>query len=365
MHLIDDAVKHIGVRPGRRAAAMNPGAAPVGIVLVADDEYENRALFVRLLSDEGYEVHTAADGASALAALEIYHPDVILLDVQMPGIDGFEVCRQVKLNPATRLTPVVMVTGLNERQNRITGINAGADDFIVKPFDTEELRARVRSLIKLKRYTDDLESAESVIMSLALTVEARDEYTEGHCKRLSAYATALGEALHLSDEDLAALYRGGYLHDVGKIGIPDALLLKPSGLTAAEFNLIKQHTVIGERLCGNLRSLARVRSIVRHHHERLDGSGYPDGLYGDNLPLLPQIVGIVDVYDAVTSTRPYRAAGSPERGYEELLGDVAAGARRADLVETFIALGRAGRLAQRAEAIPGDGTIPAAAMRRP
>jgi putative two-component system response regulator len=361
--LIDDVANTVVVHASRRASSMNPGAAPLGVVLVADDEYENRALFVRLLGDEGYEVHTAVDGVTALAALERYRPDVILLDVQMPGVDGFEVCRQVKRNPATRLTPVVMVTGLNERENRITGINAGADDFIVKPFDTEELRARVRSLIKLKRYTDDLESAESVIMSLALTVEARDAYTEGHCKRLAAYATALGEALHLSEEDLAALYRGGYLHDVGKIGIPDALLLKPSALTAAEFDLIKQHTVIGERLCGNLRSLARVRSIVRHHHERLNGSGYPDGLRGDDLPLLPQIVGIVDVYDAVTSTRPYRTAGPPERGYEELLLDVAAGARRADLVDTFIALGRAGRLARRAEAIPGDGTVPAAALR--
>ena len=338
--------------------------APRGVVLVADDEQPNRALLVRLLTADNYEVHTAVDGESALAALERYHPDVLLLDVQMPGanetpgIDGFEVCRRVKRNPATRLTPVVMVTGLNERKDRIEGINAGADDFIVKPFDSQELRARVQSLIKLKRYTDDLESAESVIMSLALTVEARDIYTEGHCKRLAAYATALGEALHLSDEDLAALYRGGYLHDVGKIGIPDAVLLKPSQLTPDEFTLMKDHTVIGERLCGNLRSLGLVRGIVRHHHERLDGSGYPDGLRGDHVPLLAQIVGIADVYDAVTSTRPYRAAGSAERGYEELLGDVTAGARGRDLVETFIALGRAGRLTARVDALASDGTFP-------
>jgi putative two-component system response regulator len=363
MPSIDDAAYTTDVGASLGAPVVSLATASAGVILVADDEHENRALFVRLLGAEGYEVHTAVDGVAALTALERYRPDVILLDVQMPGVDGFEVCRQVKLNPATRLTPVVMVTGLNHHENRIRGINAGADDFIVKPFDTEELRARVRSLIKLKRYTDDLESAESVIMSLALTVEARDAYTEGHCKRLAAYATALGEALRLSDEDLAALYRGGYLHDVGKIGIPDAVLLKPSKLTASEFDLVKQHTVIGERLCGNLRSLVRVRSIVRHHHERLDGSGYPDGLRGDALPLLPQIVGIVDVYDAVTSTRPYRAAGPAERGYEELLGDVAAGARNADLVETFIALGREGRLARRADAIAGDGTVPAAALR--
>ena len=256
-----------------------------------------------------------------------------------------------------------MVTGLNERENRIKGINAGADDFIVKPFDTEELRARVRSLIRLNATPTISNPPKSVIMSLALTVEARDAYTEGHCQRLAAYATALGEALQLSDEDLAALDRGGYLHDVGKIGIPDAMLLKPSQLTPAEFDMIKQHTVIGERLCGNLRSLGPVRSIVRHHHERLDGSGYPDGLRGDGVPLLAQIVGIVDVYDAVTTTRPYRAAGPPERGYEELLSDVTAGARRADLVDTFISLGRAGRLTRRAEEIPGDGTLPAGVRR--
>jgi putative two-component system response regulator len=348
------------VRVHNGVVGAGPATTPRGVVLVADDEHENRALFMRLLAIEGYEVHTVADGASALSAVERHRPDVILLDVQMPDLDGFEVCRQVKLNPATRLTPVVMVTGLNERQNRIKGINAGADDFIVKPFDTEELRARVRSLIKLKRYTDDLESAESVIMSLALTVEARDAYTEGHCQRLAAYATALGEEMHLSNEDLAALYRGGYLHDVGKIGVPDAVLLKPSPLSPAEFNMMKQHTVIGERLCGNLRSLGPVRSIVRHHHERLDGSGYPDGLSGDSVPLLAQIVGIADVYDAVTTTRPYRAEGPPERGYAELLGDVASGARRADLVDAFIRLGRAGRLIPRAERTDDTGTLPPA-----
>jgi putative two-component system response regulator len=323
---------------------------PGGVVLVVDDEQTNRALLVRMLTTEGYKVYTAADGESALAELERHAPDVILLDVQMPGIDGFEVCRRVKLNPATRLTPVVLVTGLGASEHRIKGINAGADDFIAKPFEVDELRARVRSLLRLKRYTDDLESAESVILSLALTVEARDMYTDGHCQRLAAYATALGETLHLPDDDLAALYRGAYLHDVGKIGIPDAVLLKPGKLTQPEFDLMKQHTLIGERLCGNLRSLGPVRLIVRHHHERLDGSGYPDGLCGDAVPLLAQIVGIVDVYDAITTSRPYRAAASHEHAYEELSRDAAAGVRRRDLVEALITLGRRGQLAERAAA---------------
>jgi putative two-component system response regulator len=169
-------------------------------------------------------------------------------------------------------------------------------------------------------------------------VESRDPYTDGHCQRLSVYATAVGRALNLSEEELAALYRGGHLHDVGKIGIPDAVLLKPTRLTAEEFTLIKQHTIIGERLCGSLRSLKPVRAIVRCHHERLDGSGYPDGLRGDRVPLLAQIVGIVDTYDAMTTTRPYRAALPPTVAFEALLAEVTRGRLRRDLVETFIAL---------------------------
>jgi putative two-component system response regulator len=333
---------------------MNRNTAKQGAVLVVEDEALNLALLVRLLSVEGYEVLTAVDGESALAAIERHSPDVILLDVQLPGLDGFEVCRRVKQTPATRLTPVIMITGLQAREYRIEGINAGADDFLAKPFDVQELYARVRSLLRLKRYTDDLESAEAVILSLALTVEARDAYTEGHCQRLGSYATALGEDLSLAGDDLAALYRGGYLHDIGKIGIPDAVLQKPAKLTDAEFDLMKRHTVIGERLCGNLRTLGPVRSIVRHHHERLDGTGYPDGLQGEDVPLLAQIVGIADVYDAITTTRPYRAAASPERAYEELIRDVADGARRRDLVEPFIELGLKGRLKQRAQAVDTD-----------
>jgi putative two-component system response regulator len=320
-------------------------------VLVVEDDASNRALLVRLLSLEGHAVHTAVDGESALAAIERHSPDIILLDVRLPGLDGFEVCRRVKQAPATRLTPVVMITGLQAREHRIEGINAGADDFLAKPFSIEELHARVRSLLRLKRYTDDLESAEAVILSLALTVEARDAYTEGHCQRLGSYATALGEDLSLANDDLAALYRGAYLHDVGKISIPDAVLQKPAKLTDAEFDVMKHHTVVGERLCGNLRSLGPVRSIVRHHHERLDGTGYPDRLRGDEVPLLAQIVGIVDVYDAITTTRPYRAALSPARAYEELIRDAADGARRRDLVESFISLGLRGRLQQRAQAV--------------
>jgi putative two-component system response regulator len=263
---------------------------------------------------------------------------VVVLDVLMPGLDGFETCATLKAEPDTRLTPVVLVTALKDTSDRVRGIEAGADDFLSKPVDPLELSARVRSLLRLKRYTDELDSAEAVIVSLALTIEARDAATEGHCQRLADYATRLGRALDLDADDLSALERGGYLHDIGKIGVPDGVLLKPGPLTAAEFAQMKAHTLIGDRLCGELRSLRRVRPIVRHHHERLDGSGYPDGLRGDAIPLLAQIMGLVDVYDALTTTRPYKPAFTPEEAIAEIYGEVERGWRRRSLVDAFTAI---------------------------
>jgi putative two-component system response regulator len=316
----------------------NEPARSAGKVLVVDDHSANVDLLSSLLTREGYRVITASDGEQALQMVDQAHPDLVLMDVLMPKLSGYEVCERMKRNPATRLTPVVLITALHEREDKIQGINAGADDFLTKPVDVHELKARVQSLVRLKRYTDDLESAESVILSLALVIEARDAYTEGHCQRLASHATALGSSLGLSHEDLAALFRGGYLHDVGKIGIPDSVLLKTDRLSEAEYRQIKEHPVIGDRLCGELRSLRHVRPIVRHHHERLDGSGYPDGLKGDAIPLLAQIMGIVDVYDAITTARSYKTAASSDRAYDELLGEVKRGWRRSDLVDAFIAV---------------------------
>ena len=233
---------------------------------------------------------------------------------------------------------MVLLTGLVGREHRLAGIEAGADDFLTKPFDSSELTARVRSLSRLKRYTDELESAESVIVSLALTVEARDAYTEGHCERLSTYGVALGRAIGLSPDELWALRKGGLLHDVGKVGIPDAILLKQGRLTPDEYEIVKSHTVIGERLCAGLRSLALVRPIIRQHHERLDGSGYPDGLKGSAISLLAQITGVVDAFDAMTTDRPYRASLGLDRALDELRADVASGKMDGMLVDRFIDL---------------------------
>jgi putative two-component system response regulator len=261
----------------------------------------------------------------------------VLLDVNMPRVDGVEVCRSIKRNPATRLVPVILVTGLTAIQDRVRGIDAGADDFLSKPFVTAELEARVRSLMLRKRHTDRLDSAESIMLSLALTIEARDPYTAGHCERLAEFASALGARLGLDTATCDVLYRGGFLHDVGKIGIPDAILLKPGPLTSSEFVFMQQHTVIGDTLCRQLQSLDAVRPIVRHHHERTNGSGYPDGLAGADIPLVAQIVGIVDAYDAMTTDRPYNAALGSAEAFEQLREEVKKDWKNADLVECFIA----------------------------
>ena len=309
-----------------------------GKILVVDDEPANVEVFSRLMTRLGYDVQAATTGELALEAVARDRPDLVLLDVNMPGIDGFEVCRRLKADRATRLIPILMVTTLTASDDRVRGIEAGADDFLAKPPVLAELEARVRSLIRLKHYTDELDSAEAVILSLGLTIEARDPNTNGHCQRLAEYAMALGTRLGLDADRLVALNRGAFLHDVGKVGIPDAVLLKPGRLTAAEYTLMQQHTIIGDNLCSELRLLEEVRPIVRHHHERPDGSGYPDQLKGEQIPLLARILSVVDVYDALTTERPYKLAFSREHAVSELRSEAAKNWKVPALVEEFVDL---------------------------
>ena len=285
---------------------------------------------------DGYRVTTAADGEQALEEVAKERPDLVLLDIVMPKVDGYEVCRRLKSDPATRLIPVVLVTGLTDTDSRIRGLEVGADDFMSKPFIVPEMRARVASLLRIKRYTDALDSAESVILSLAMTIEARDRATEGHCQRLAQYAVRWGNGSGCRAKTWTPLRVGGYLHDIGKVGIPDSVLLKDGRLTAEEFDLMKSHTLIGDHLCAELRLLKPIRPIVRHHHERLDGSGYPDGLAGEAVPLLAQMMGIVDVFDALTTSRPYKPALPVERACLVLRDEVHRGWRRGDLVDFFV-----------------------------
>jgi putative two-component system response regulator len=307
-------------------------------VLVVDDNADTAVLMQELLEQRGYEVITSSDAEKAGAEILRMPPDLILSDVVMPGKSGYELCRELKENPATRLIPFVLITGLSDREDRVRGIEAGADDFLNKPIFPEELFARVKSLLKLKEFTDELETAESVLCTLGLSVESRDPYTEGHCERLARHASALGRHLGLDEESVVALRRGGFLHDLGKIAIPDEILKKGSNLTPAEWQVMKQHPLIGENICQPLKSLRLVLPIIRNHHEHSDGSGYPDGLQKNDIPLLPRILQIADVYDALRTVRPYKAALSHEQAAITMQQEARAGLWDEDLVAEFFSM---------------------------
>ena len=324
-------------------------------VLVVDDNAQNVELLAALMRAEGYEVVAAADGLEALAQVAASPPDLILLDIMMPKLDGYAVCRRLKEEAPTRLVPIVLLTALGAEEARIRGIEAGADDFITKPFSRAELKARVRSLLRLKAFTDELEHAEAMLLTLGRTVEAKDPYTQGHCERLAAYSVAIGRELGLPQEELTALDRGGTLHDLGKIGIPDAILLKPGGLSEAEWAIMREHPVIGERICLPLRSLQRVLPIIRHHHERWDGSGYPDGLAGEAIPLTARILQVVDIFDALRTARPYKPALSLKIACDALRDEVARGWRDPGVVEPFIDLVELGGPSEAPEPAEGAG----------
>ena len=277
-------------------------------ILVADDDEMNRELLAELLTREGYNIVRAEDGDQALEAIESKLVDLALLDVMMPGKTGFEVCRTIKSRPETFFTPILLVTGLTRVDHRIEGITCGADDFLTKPVNRLELLARTRSLLRLKEFTDELESAETVLFSLALSIEAKDPYTKGHCDRLAKYSVAIADRLGLPQEQRVALRRAGVVHDIGKTAVPEQILVKRGPLTDFEWTVMRQHPVVGERICAPLRSFRLVLPIIRHHHEKLDGSGYPDGLKGDQIPVTARILQITDIYDALTTDRSYRAA---------------------------------------------------------
>lgn len=327
--VIRDASRGMSEVPNRRRAQR---------ILIVDDNPDNIILTRELLGSRGYEVFSVNSAEAAQQVIQTQQPDLILLDVIMPGKSGYELCRELKDDPMTRLIPVVMITGLTDREDKIRGIEAGADDFLNKPIFPEELFARVNSLLKLKEFTDELESVESVLFSLALGVEARDPYTEGHCERLSTYAADLGRHLKLDEEAVVALKRGGVLHDLGKIRIPDEILKKGSDLTPEEWGLMKQHPVIGESICKPLKSLRRVLPIIRNHHEHWDGTGYPDQLRGHDIPLLARVLQVVDVYDALRTERPYKPALSHEEAQRTMHDEAQRGLWDPELVQEFFAM---------------------------
>jgi putative two-component system response regulator len=295
-------------------------------------------LLREMLATRGYHASVVCSADAAEEQIRRTAPDLILLDVIMPGKTGYELCRQLKDDPETRLIPIVMITGLNAREDRLKSIEAGADDFLTKPVSPEELFARVKSSLKLKEFTDELETAESVLCTLGRSVEARDPYTEGHCERLAHNASDLGRYLDLDEESIIALRRGGYLHDLGKIAVPDEILKKGSNLTPAEWEIMKLHPVTGETICRPLKSLRLVLPIIRHHHEHTDGSGYPDGLRDREIPLLPRILQVVDIYDALRTARPYKPALPHEQAASTMREEAAAGLWDDDLVGEFFSM---------------------------
>jgi putative two-component system response regulator len=294
-----------------------------GTILVADDQAANRELLEELLTTQGFTVIAVSDGVAALQELSRAKADLVLLDVMMPRMNGFAVCEQIKANPDTYLLPVILITALSDRQDRIEGIKVGADDFLSRPVDRTELLARVRSLLKLKQRTDELERAESVLFTLARSIEGKDPYTHGHCERLSDYSVRLAEHLGFSEEQLIALRRAGVVHDVGKIAVPDAILLKPGALTVDEWKLIKEHPVVGERICAPLKSF---RFVLR----------------GEAIPVTARVLQIVDVYDALTTDRPYKKAFSITDALQTMKQEVAKGWWDPHIFDQFERLVRGG-----------------------
>lgn len=284
-----------------------PVAAPGGRILVADDSATNRHLYQELLAGEGYTVVAVGDGRAALEAWRCERPDLLLLDVRMPGLAGDEVCRRVKAEPASAFLPVILVTAYEERGSRRRATASGADDLLVAPVNRLELLARVRSLLRLRIYHQDLVRHEHVVLSLSAALEAKDAYTRGHSQRVGGFAGRLARELGADEEGVERMLLGGLLHDLGKVAVPESVLHKPARLTEREFELIKTHPVVGWEICRRLRSARPVLDLIRSHHERFDGSGYPDGLAGESIPWPARVLALADALDALTSERPYRS----------------------------------------------------------
>jgi putative two-component system response regulator len=305
-------------------------------ILVVEDDPHIRDLLSGLLGALGYRLLMAASAEQALDALNVVSPDLVLTDVHLGAMSGIELCARLKADPRHELTPVVILTAVGDLEARVAGLAAGADDFFTKPVEFVELRTRLTALLRVRLLLSQLDRAEAVITTLALTIEARDPYTLGHCDRLSRYAVAVGEAMGLDREMLRALRLGGYLHDLGKIAVPDGILLKPGPLDPVEQERIRAHPGAGSDLVLGLRSLELVRPIMRHHHEKWDGSGYPDGLKGEAIPLGARIISVVDVFDALHTDRPYKAAMPRFEAVSLLIRETDAGYWDPKIVDTFL-----------------------------
>lgn len=328
-----------GVRP--RATAKRY-AEPVQLVsaepniLIVDNEEINRWLLRATLKSAPCRILECRRASEAMELLESTKVDLIVLDLMLPEVSGPELCRWLKTNRKTQLIPVLMLTSVQGIENEIAGISSGADEFLIKPLHPAVVRTRIRAMLRNKALIDSLDEAETILFALAQAVEHRDKYTGMHCQRLAALGVMMGEALGLPPNDLVSLYRGGFLHDIGKISIPDSILFKPDSLSDEEWHVMKTHTLGGEQICRPMRTLTPVLPIIRSHHERWDGSGYPDGLEGEHIPLLARILQIADIYDALTTARPYKPAHPPQEAFRMMEQEVERGWRDPTLVPLLI-----------------------------
>jgi putative two-component system response regulator len=317
-------------------AEENPAFPPS--VLIVDSEQINRRLLRAIFKTTSYRLLESSKASDAIALLQSEKIDLVILDLILPDMSGPELCRWIKANRPTQLIPVLMITSVQGIENEIVGISSGADEFLIKPLHPTVVRTRVRAMLRNKALIDSLEEAETILFALAQAIEQRDHSTSEHCQRLAVASVLLGEALGLPNADLTALYRGGYLHDIGKICIPDAILFKQGSLTEEEWDVMRSHPARGEAICRPMKSLWPVLPIIRSHHERWDGTGYPDGLAGENIPLLARILQVADIYDALTARRPYKPALTPEAAFKVMEEEVQRGWRDPELVSLLASI---------------------------
>ncbi len=307
-------------------------------ILIVDDLEINRRLLKAMLKNTSYRFLEARGAEEAFRILARERIDLVVLDLMIPGMSGTEFCRQIKAERRTQLVPVLMMTSLQGVENEIHGIDSGADEYLTKPLHPALVRARVRAMLRNKASVDSLEEAETILFALAQAVESRDEYTAGHCERLATYSVAVGVTLGLSKPELVALHRGGFLHDIGKVAVPDRILHGTGKLSQEEWTIMKRHTIRGEEICQPMKSLAPVLPIIRSHHERWDGSGYPDGLAGEDIPLLARVLQVVDIYDALTTKRTYKPTMSHHDAIQLMQEESDKGWRDPDLISLFVSV---------------------------
>lgn len=280
-------------------------------ILIVDDNVTNVELLRSQLRPHPYEIDSALDGEEALEKIRHNPPDVILLDLMMPKISGFEICQRIKNDKHTQFIPIIVITALQEQSDKLKAIELGADDFLVKPINRLELTTRIKSLLRMKLLHDDLDTSESILFSLAEALEAKDFYTHGHSERVSILAVLIAKKMGFMEHEIEAIRRGALIHDIGKIGVKESILLKPGKLTDEEMAHIRTHPARGYDICAPLKSLEPCLPIIRSHHERIDGGGYPDGLKGEDIPIVARITAVADAFDAMTTDRPYRK-GMPQ-----------------------------------------------------